>query len=106
MIDIKSNEDFYKVINSQETIMIYFYTNICPDCFAVKPFLPKLEEEYKEKFTMYSFNRNSDFDIAREFGIIGIPSFIIFKDGNELGRYVDKQRKSYIQVKQFIDSVL
>ena len=71
----------------------------------MKPVLPKLEKEYPN-LTFYSFDRDKDIQLARHLEIYGIPSFLIFNNGDEIGRYVDKKRKSYIEVKTFIDKVL
>jgi thiol-disulfide isomerase/thioredoxin len=105
MIKLKSTEEFYNVVESNKLCIVYFYTKWCPDCFMMKPALPRLEKDYPE-ITFYSFNRDSDIHLAKHLEIYGIPSFLIFNNGDEIGRYVDKKRKSYIEVKTFIEEVL
>jgi thiol-disulfide isomerase/thioredoxin len=105
MKQISSLKEFYEVIEQNKHVMIYWYTKWCPDCFAIKPHLPRLEEEYST-LQWYGMDRDIDIHLAKHLEIYGIPSFILFKNGEEQARYVDKRRKSYQEVKQFIDSNL
>ncbi|MBU1019711.1 MAG: thioredoxin family protein, partial [Firmicutes bacterium] len=85
--------------------IIYWHTKWCPDCFAIKPHLSKLELDFPE-YDFYSINRDMDIELARHLNIFGIPSFLIYNDGEEIGRFVDKKRKTYEQVKDFITGVV
>jgi len=105
MIKLKNTEDFYAAVERNKLCIVYFYTLWCPDCFVMKPVLPRLEKEYPE-IKFYFMNRDKDVQLAKHLEIYGIPSFLVFENGDEIGRYVDKKRKSYIEVKTFIDGVL
>jgi len=104
MKPIKSTKEFYDVIESNPQVIVYFYTKWCPDCFVIKPHLPKLEAEF-DTYQFYSLDRDVDIELARHLEIYGIPSFLVFKNGDEIGRYVDKNRKTYNQVKVFFEEV-
>lgn len=105
MKQIKSLKEFYDVVENEEQVIIYWYTKWCPDCFAIKPHLPRLEAEYPN-LGWYKMDRDTDINLAKHLEIFGIPSFLVFKQGEEIGRYVDKKRKSYIEVKEFIDKTV
>ena len=105
MKKIKTLEEFYTQVEKDELTFVYFYTTWCPDCFMVKPFLPRLEKEHKE-MTFIQVDRDDLLDLSSHLGIYGIPSFLLFKNGEELGRFVDKNRKSYLQVKEFIENTI
>ena len=105
MIKLKNTKEFYEAVEQDQISIVYFYTKWCPDCFAIKPVLPRLEQEFN-KVTFYSFDRDKDINLAKHLEIYGIPSFLVFKDGEEIGRYVDKLRKTYLQVRTFIEEVL
>ena len=105
MNKLRNTEEFYNAVEQDKLSIVYFYTLWCPDCFMMRPALPRLEKDYPE-MTFYSFNRDKDNQLAMHLEIYGIPSFLIFRNGEEIGRYVDKKRKSYIEVKTFIDGVL
>ena len=44
-------------------------------------------------------------DLCIELDIFGIPSFVAFKNGKEVGRYVNKERKTREQIEGFIESL-
>ena len=101
MNEIKSLEQFYTVVEQTPQVIVYWYTKWCPDCFATKPHLPRLEQEFSD-IEFYAMDRDVDINLAKHLEIFGIPSFLYFINGEEAGRYVDKKRKSYDQIKTFI----
>lgn len=105
MIEIKSLEQFYDCVESDQLSIVYFYTTWCPDCFSVKRYIQVLESDFPN-ITFYSFDRDTNIELAKHLEIYGIPSFIMFFNGDELSRYVDKRRKSYEQVKIYIENSL
>jgi thioredoxin-like negative regulator of GroEL len=50
-------------------------------------------------------DRDEFIDICQEYGIFGIPSFLAFKDGKEIGRFVSKDRKTKEGIVQFIEEL-
>jgi thiol-disulfide isomerase/thioredoxin len=102
---LKNLKEFYDVVESNGKVIIYWYTIFCPDCIMMKPNLGKLEKAFP-KHDFFSINRDKMIDLAKHLEIYGIPSFLVFEDGDEKGRLVNKLRKSYIEVKTFIDSTI
>ena len=102
MKSIISMEEFYKVIEDEKPSFIYFYTNWCPDCFAIKPHLPRLENEFTN-IEFYQMDRDLELELAMHLNIYGIPSFLMFSQGEEIGRFVSKFSKSYLEVRSFIE---
>ena len=105
MKPIKGLEQFSNLIEGEEVIVVYWYTIWCPDCYAIKPHIPQLEKDFPNA-SFYSINRDTHLRLAKHYGIYGIPSFLVFKDGIEIGRLVNKQRKSYQEVYTFIHNVM
>ncbi len=105
MNKISNIEEFYKIIEQPKPTFVYFYTNWCPDCFSVKPYLPKLEEDFSDVM-FYSFDRDLDLELAKHLNIFGIPSFLMFNKNKETGRFVSKFSKSYKEVYAFIKDTL
>lgn len=101
MIEIDSIKEFYEIVDNSDTIIVYFYTTWCPDCLIIKPFINVLETEFKDVL-FYSFNRDKSIELAKHLNIYGVPSFIIYKNGDEITRLVNKNRKSYQEVREFI----
>lgn len=84
---------------------IFFFTaNWCGDCIFIKPSMPEIETQHPE-YTFVEVDRDQFLDLAIEWGIMGIPSFIAIEDGKEVGRYVNKLRKTKEQINEFIDGL-
>ncbi|WP_232696422.1 thioredoxin family protein [Brevibacillus daliensis] len=103
MRDIKTEAEFNEVIQSSKPVVVKFYTTWCPDCFRIDPFMPELEEAYKEKLDMVQINRDDLPELSEQLEIMGIPSFVAFKNNKELVRFVSKLAKSREEIEQFLD---
>ncbi|MDU6733088.1 MAG: thioredoxin family protein, partial [Staphylococcus epidermidis] len=85
----------------QDNTVFEFTADWCPDCKVIEPELPQLEEKYPS-FKFVSVDRDQFIDICVQNDILGIPSFLIFKEGQLLGSYIGKERKSIDQIDQFL----
>lgn len=103
MKEIKSVEEFKKIIAGK--VIVMFTANWCPDCTFIKPFMPEIEKNNSE-YTFYSVDRDELLDMCIDLEITGIPSFIAFADGKEIGRYVNKFRKTKEQIQEFIEGMV
>ncbi len=96
--------DEYKKITQEEKVILMFSADWCPDCRVIEPILPEIEQENSE-FTFYYVDRDEYIDLCAELNVYGIPSFVAFHEGKEVGRFVNKERKSKEQIQEFIDSI-
>ncbi|MGM7702411.1 thioredoxin family protein [Pseudalkalibacillus sp. Hm43] len=103
MKTINSVEEWKEAIQSDNAI-IMFSADWCPDCVFVKPIMEEIEQE-QGAFEYYYVNRDQHIELAQENDIFGIPSFLAFRNGEEVGRYVDKERKTKEQIEKFLQSV-
>ncbi|OEH91783.1 thioredoxin family protein [Bacillus solimangrovi] len=103
MISIESKEMF-ETVKNKESVIFLFSADWCPDCRVIEPFLPDLEKKY-DKYKFYYVDRDEFIDICVELDIFGIPSFLAFEKGEELGRFVSKDRKTQEQIEDFIESL-
>jgi thiol-disulfide isomerase/thioredoxin len=81
-----------------------FSANWCGDCRFIEPFMPEVEEKYKD-YTFVHVDRDQFIDLCVEQDIFGIPSFIAYENGRELGRFVSKDRKTQEEIEQFIEKL-
>ncbi|GAW98402.1 thioredoxin family protein [Secundilactobacillus mixtipabuli] len=84
--------------------MLFFSATWCPDCAFIKPSMPAIEAEYPD-FKFLSVDRDENIDLAVELNVLGIPSFIAYNNGEEIGRFVNKDRKTKQQVEDFINAL-
>lgn len=88
----------YKALNQ---VIFMFSADWCPDCKAIEPILPEIEKAYSQ-YEFYYVDRDQFIEICQEMDIFGIPSFVAFKEGKEIGRFVSKERKTKEEIENFI----
>ncbi|EAX95097.1 Thioredoxin family protein [Trichomonas vaginalis G3] len=81
--------------------VLMFSAEWCGDCKFIKPHMPAIMEEFKQ-FKFYLIERDSNIDLYQELDVLGIPSFLVYKDGKEVGRFVSRDRKTKEEVCNFI----
>jgi len=103
MKKLESRKQFDDIIKNDRVILL-FSADWCPDCRFIAPALPEIEAE-NERFTFYYIDRDQFIDLCTELNVYGIPSFIAYHQGEEIGRFVNKDRKTKEQIQAFIDSL-
>lgn len=76
----------------------------CGDCRFIKPYLPEIEADFPD-LQFIEVDRDQYIDIAKMWNILGIPSFVVIKNGEERGRFVSKNRKTKEEIEDFLSSV-
>lgn len=101
MISPKSLEELAAYAESDEKVVFFFTADWCPDCHSIYPALPEIEEQFSN-MTFVRVDRDEFIDLAQTWNIFGIPSFVVTQKGKELGRLVNKARKSKEEVVNFL----
>ncbi|WP_026569667.1 MULTISPECIES: thioredoxin family protein [Sediminibacillus] len=102
MEKLESNQAFSQWKNEKSIFM--FSADWCPDCRVIEPLLPEIEAEYEE-YTFIYVDRDEFIDLCAELDIFGIPSFLAFDQGKEIGRFVSKDRKTKEEIEAFIEKL-
>ena len=66
--------------------------------------MPAIEADFSD-FTFLLVDRDENLELAAELGIMGIPSFVAYQAGQEIGRFVNKDRKTKEEVESFLQSL-
>jgi thiol-disulfide isomerase/thioredoxin len=103
MIKLESIEQ-YKQLRDQGSTVFLFSANWCPDCRVIEPVLPEIEEKFSAYQWVY-VDRDEFIDLCIELDIFGIPSFVAFENGHELGRFVSKDRKTQEEIERFVQGL-
>ncbi|KHD40294.1 thioredoxin family protein [Streptococcus uberis] len=101
MIEPKSYEELAQIIEKPEKIVLFFTADWCPDCQFIYPVMPEIEAENTD-FTFVRVNRDNFMEVAQEWNIFGIPSFVVLENGKEIGRLVNKLRKTKAEINDFL----
>jgi len=100
MNHIKTKDEWLQRINNENVIAL-FTADWCPDCQVIKPDLPDIEAAFPS-YTFIVVNRDELLEIAQDYGVMGIPSFLAFHQGEEAGRFVSKDRKTKEEIIAFL----
>ena len=73
--------------------VLFFTADWCPDCRFIKPAMPEIEANFSQ-FEFILVDRDENIDLCQEMMIMGIPSFVVYEDGKEKARFVNKDRKT------------
>lgn len=102
MEKLQSQEQFEELKQGERTVFL-FSADWCPDCRVIDPLLPGIEADYPEYEFVY-VDRDQFIDICAEHDIFGIPSFLVYSEGVEKGRFVSKDRKTREEITAFLDN--
>lgn len=81
------------------TELLDFYADWCGPCKVMEPILEEIEKEMTGKATLKKINVDSQGDLASQYGVMSIPTYIILKDGKEVERFIGSQPKQSIVTK-------
>ena len=93
-----------EVVNSDVPVLVDFWEEWFGPCKMIAPILDEIAKEYGEKLKICKIDVDSNPEIAPKFGIRGIPTLIMFKDGNAEATKVGAVSKS--QLVEFVDEII
>ncbi len=85
-----SGDEFHTLIQ-EGVVLVDFWAEWCVPCHAVAPAVAELARNYGDEATIAKLNVDDYPQVAGQLGIMGIPTIIIFKDGQEFKRFVGVQ---------------
>ena len=95
-IDINDNSFKEEVIDSDRLTIVDFWAPWCGPCRKLGPVLDEVVSEYSEKIKVVKLNTDENLKTAKEFSISGLPTLLIFKNGQPVERLVGLLPKSSI----------
>lgn len=91
-----------EVLKSEGAVIVDFWAEWCGPCKMIAPILDDLAEQYKGKLTVAKLNIDENQGTPSTYGVRGIPTLILFKDGSPVATKVGAASKS--QLEAFIDT--
>jgi thiol-disulfide isomerase/thioredoxin len=101
--NLESIEQFAQLRDQGKTIFMFSAT-WCGDCRFIEPALPEIEAKFND-FIFIHVDRDQFIDLCQQVDVYGIPSFIAYENGKELGRFVSKDRKTQEEIETFISNL-
>ncbi|WP_303971853.1 thioredoxin family protein [Streptococcus merionis] len=104
MIQPKTLEEVADLIETGKRLVFVFMTDWCPDCHFIKPHLPEIEAAFPEA-TFVELDRDAFMPLAQKWDIFGIPSLVVIDQKREVGRLVNKARKTKAELLAFLEGL-
>ena len=92
------------VLKSSQPVLVDYWAEWCGPCKMIAPILDEVATSYEGKLQIAKMNVDENRDIPAKFGIRGIPTLMIFKNGELAATKVGAMSKS--QLTAFIDQQL
>lgn len=99
MADIKqiTPENFDAVVNDSLPVLVDFWAPWCGPCRSLSPIVDEVADELAGKLVVAKCNVDDNQDLAMKFGVMSIPTLIVFKNGEEVDRSVGALPKARLQ---------
>lgn len=95
-----TTDNFEKeVLQSELPVLVDFYADWCGPCKMMAPIVEGLAQDYDGKVKVGKLNIDDEMEIAQQYRVMSIPTFILFKDGKAVEMSVGAMSKDELESK-------
>lgn len=84
--EMNLNEFDQQVKQMKQPLVLKFTAVWCPGCRQLAPIVESVEKQIGDKVSFYDVDVDKSLDLAQKFGVMSVPTLILFKDGKEVSR--------------------
>ena len=95
-IEVNESNFEQEVLKASTPVLVDFWETWCGPCRKLGPVLDEIAGEYIDKVKVVKVNTDDNAEVAKEYQISGLPSILVFKDGEPVERMVGLMPKSTI----------
>ena len=99
IIDITAQNFEEQVINGNHPVLLEFSTEWCAPCKMLKPIMDTLADKYEGQMTVGIIDSDKNHQLVQQYGVMGIPTLLLFVGGEPVERLVGFQPQGRIEAK-------
>lgn len=88
-----------QVLKSDKPVLVDFWATWCGPCQMIAPIIEELADEFDGQATLGKLDVDQNQQIAAKYGVMSIPTLILFQNGEEVSRFVGVRPKSELAAK-------
>ncbi|MCQ2744618.1 MAG: thioredoxin [bacterium] len=96
VIEINTDNFISEVVNNNGITVVDFFANWCGPCRKLSPILEEVEQELLSKVKFTKINTDENLEMAKKYQVSGLPTLLLFKNGEPAERMVGLMPKSSI----------
>lgn len=105
MKHIDTEAQFNEVIQSDKPVIVKFFADWCPDCKRMNMFIDGVMDEFNNH-DWYEVNSDEIDGLAEKYEVMGIPSILLFKNGEKIAHQHSADTKTPESVSEFLQKQL
>lgn len=86
--------------------LMFLSADWCGDCKIIKPFVQGIKDEVIQTANWFDADRDDNLEVAKKYGLRGIPAFILFKDGQKVDQIGHGERLTPNQIIEWYRTTL
>lgn len=87
-VTVVTKDTFDTTVAADKLVLVDFFATWCGPCKMLGPVLEELSEELPEDRMIVKLDIDQNVDIARKFGVMSVPTMIVFKKGKALAKMI------------------
>lgn len=95
-VPVLDDEEFKEFIDSKELVAVDFFATWCGPCKMLSPILEDIAKEMEAEFKIAKVDIDKNFEIAKTYGIMSVPTILLFKDNKMVDKIIGLHSKNQI----------
>lgn len=105
-VEIQEADFNEAVLQSKVPVLVDFWAPRCIPCRSVTPIVDELANQYEGEISFVKLNVDNNPGIASRYGIMGLPTLVVFKNGEPVSSVVGFTKETRSSLRKNIESVL